>query len=204
MKRKKQARDGSDEENPDDGDGGGEGGGSGAPSGLDDFFGEVATIKSALDRIKLGLRKLESAHEESKTVTRAAKMKELRDRMEKAGNDVTVLANEAKKGLEALEKSNAAARLKKGCEEGSSQDRTRGSITMSLTKKMRDLMGSFAELREKLQADYKEVVERRYQAIHGKKARAQQALASSRVELVLPGNCRNFSVKNYGGFFSQL
>ena len=132
---------------------------------------KVSTIKLALDKIKAGLRKLEQAHEESKTVTRASKMKDLRERMERAGEEVTGLANETKKRLDALGKSNVAGRAVKGCEEGSSQDRTRTSITLSLNKKMRDLMGSFAELREKLQADYKDVVERRYQAIHGKKVR---------------------------------
>ena len=171
VKRRK-AKDDSDEERGDDDDGDDEAQGAGGEDAeMEKFFSDVSTLKGQLDKIKLGLRKLEQAHEESKTVTRTNKMKELRERMERAGTEVTQQANEAKLRLEALEKSNAAALKKKGCGEGSNQARTRGSITMSLTKKLRDLMGSFSELREKLKTEYKDVVERRFQAIHGKKAR---------------------------------
>lgn len=137
----------------------------------EEFFREVADIKAKLDNIKRGLHKLEQANEESKTVTRANKLKEIRERMERAGEEVGRDAKAAKEQLEKLEKSNEAARKKKGCEAGSSQDRTRTSITLSLVKKLRDLMAAFSELREKLSDEYKNVVERRYQAIHGRKAR---------------------------------
>lgn len=148
---------------------------------MDEFFKEVADVKGKLDQIKRGLHKLEQANEESKTVTRANKMKEIRERMERAGEEVGRQAKQAKDQLERLEKSNEAARKKKGCEANTSQDRTRSSITLSLVKKLRDLMAAFAELREKLSAEYKDVVERRYQAINGRKVWGSD-------ELILPAS----------------
>ena len=136
---------------------------------------DVSTVKSNLDQIKRGLLDLQKANEESKTATQAKKMKELRARMEKAVQDVTTRTKETKDQLEALDKANEDARKKKGCGAGSVQDRTRTGITLTLRKKLSDLLASFSELREKLQNEYKEVVERRYQAIHGKKARPPRA-----------------------------
>lgn len=136
---------------------------------MEEFFTEVAAVKRNLERIKHGLGKLEKANEESKTVTRSGKMKDLRERMERAGEEVSRVAKETMELLKTLEQANVEARKQKGCGEGSSQDRTRSSITLSLHKKLRDLMGAFTELREKMQSEYKDVVERRYQAINGKK-----------------------------------
>jgi syntaxin 1B/2/3 len=135
------------------------------------FFAEVSTIKALLEAIRRGLHRLEAANDESKTATKASRIADIRDRMEKDVDEVGKKAREAKMRLEQLEKSNEEARGKKGSGAGSSQDRTRTSITLSLHKKLRDLMGSFQELRGKFKAEYKEVVERRYYAIYGKKAR---------------------------------
>ena len=79
-------------------------------------------------------------------------------------------AHEAKTRLEALSKSNdEACETVEGCEAGSSADRTRRSVTASLSKKLRDLMGEFSELRETLQSDYREVVERRVFTVTGER-----------------------------------
>jgi syntaxin 1B/2/3 len=135
------------------------------------FFAEVSAIKALLEGIRRCLHRLEAANDESKTATKASRIADIRERMENDVSEVGMKANETKKRLEALEKANEDARSKRGCGSGSSQDRTRTSITLSLHKKMRDLMASFSELRGKFQAEYKEVVERRYFAIYGKKAR---------------------------------
>jgi syntaxin 1B/2/3 len=135
------------------------------------FFGEVNTVKGLLEAIRRGLHRLEAANDESKTATKASRIADIRSRMEADVDEVGKKAREAKMRLEALEKSNEEARGKKGSGAGSSQDRTRTSITLSLHKKLRDLMGSFQDLRGKFQAEYKEVVERRYFAIYGKKVR---------------------------------
>ena len=135
------------------------------------FFAEVSTVKVLLEAIRRSLHRLEAANDESKTATKASRIADIRARMEADVDEVGKKAREAKARLEALEKGNEEARKQKGSGTGSSQDRTRTSITLSLHKKLRDLMASFQELRGKFQAEYKEVVERRYFAIYGKKAR---------------------------------
>jgi len=135
------------------------------------FFAEVSTVKALLEAIRRSLHRLEAANDESKTATKASRIAEIRSRMEADVDEVGKRAREAKLRLEALEKANEEARGKKGAGAGSSQDRTRSTITLSLHKKLRDLMGAFQELRGKFQNEYKEVVERRYFAIYGKKAR---------------------------------
>ena len=42
-----------------------------------------------------------------------------------------------------------------GCGAGSSSERTRTAITAALRKKLRDLMGKFQQLRQKLQDEYR-------------------------------------------------
>jgi syntaxin 1B/2/3 len=148
------------------------------------FFAEVSAIKALLEGIRRCLHRLEAANDESKTATKASRIADIRERMENDVGEVGMKANETKKRLEALEKANEEARSKRGCGSGSSQDRTRTSITLSLHKKMRDLMASFSELRGKFQAEYKEVVERRYFAIYGKKARGCMTCANACVGFV--------------------
>jgi hypothetical protein len=94
-------------------------------------------------------------------------------------------AREAKLRLENLDESNAAAAAAgegsgAGAGAGSSQERTRTAITGSLKMKLKAQMADFQDLRAKLQAEYKEVVERRYFAVTGQE-----------VGLALtPGGCR--------------
>ncbi len=42
-----------------------------------------------------------------------------------------------------------------GCGPGSSSERTRTAITAALRKKLRDLMGEFQQLRQRLQDEYR-------------------------------------------------
>ena len=142
---------------------------------MSQFFAEVSTIKALLEAVRRSLHRLEAANDEGKTATKASRIADIRQRMETDVEEVGKKAREAKARLEALEKANEEARGKKGCGAGSSQDRTRSSITLSLHKKLRDLMAAFQELRGKFKAEYKEVVERRYFAIYGKKAREAAA-----------------------------
>jgi syntaxin 1B/2/3 len=51
-----------------------------------------------------------------------------------------------------------------GCGPGSSSERTRTAITAALRKKLRDLMGEFQQLRQRLQDEYRCASE--YETIH--------------------------------------
>eukprot|EP00854_Cymbomonas_tetramitiformis_P002736 gene2736-3514_t len=72
-----------------------------------------------------------------------------------------------KDALDVLDSENTANRVKKGCGEGTSHDRTRQAITNSLKKKLRDLLGEFNVLRTQIQEEYRDVVSRHYSAING-------------------------------------
>ncbi|CAN0912835.1 SYP124 [Linum grandiflorum] len=115
-------------------------------------------------------KSLQEANEEIKTVHNAKTVKALRSRMDSDVGQVLKKVRIIKGKLEALERSNAAARSIQGCGPGSSADRTRTSVVGGLGKKLKDLMDDFQNLRAKMSSEYKETVERRYFTITGEKA----------------------------------
>jgi syntaxin 1B/2/3 len=129
---------------------------------LSRFFAEIEKIKKQMDRIRELLVKLQEANEESKGVHKAQAMKALRDRMDADIAQVTKIARSIKAELEELDRGNAANRRVKGCEEGTPTDRTRTTITNNQRKKLKDLMGEFQALRERMMGEYKETIERRF------------------------------------------
>ncbi|KAJ4703383.1 putative Syntaxin [Melia azedarach] len=137
---------------------------------LDKFFEDVENVKEEMKAVEKLYKKLQEANEESKTVHNANTMKELRARMDLDVQQVLKRVKIIKGKLEALERSNAASRNTPGCGPGSSADRTRTSVVSGLGKKLKDLMDSFQNFRNKMQGEYKETVERRYFTITGQKA----------------------------------
>lgn len=146
------------------------GGGGGGEVDMTQFFEEVGVIKSEMDKIKQLLEKVKVANNESRTVHRAQAMKALRSRMDADIAQVTKIAKALKLKLEALDRANAESRRVRGSEEGSPTDRTRTSITSTLRKKLKDLMGEFQVLRQQMMEEYKETVERRYYTVTGEHA----------------------------------
>jgi syntaxin 1B/2/3 len=125
------------------------------------FFQEVGEIKAEMERIKEFLTKIQGMNEESKMLHQAQAMSALRDRMDADIAQVTKIARSLKAKLENLDRANAANRRMPGCEPGSTTDRTRTSITSTLRKKLKDLMGDFQLLRQRMMGDYRQTVERR-------------------------------------------
>lgn len=82
-------------------------------------------------------------------------------------NEVNKLAHGAKAKIELLDKENDAAKKKKGQGPGTASERTRTTITAGLKKKLKDHMQEFSELRSRIQAEYREVVERRVYTVTG-------------------------------------
>ncbi|KFM27425.1 Putative syntaxin-131 [Auxenochlorella protothecoides] len=140
---------------------------------MEGFFKEVAAIKarrSLMGEIRRNQGKLSDAHEQSKTITRSAEMRDLREKMQAEINQVSRSAEAIKKRLAELDRNNEAA-LKKGVyAPGSSAERTRTAITGALKKKLKDLMGEFQDLRTRVNAEYREVVERRVYTVTGQHA----------------------------------
>lgn len=133
------------------------------------FFEAVGEIKGEMERIKQFLTKLQELNEESKTIHQSQAMSALRNRMDADIVQVTTIARSIKAKLETLDKANLANRRVPWCEEGSTTDRTRTSITSSLRKKLKDLMGDFQLLRQRMMEEYKQTVERRVYTVTGQR-----------------------------------
>ncbi|WOL15729.1 syntaxin-132 [Canna indica] len=140
---------------------------SSAEEGLEDFFKQVQAIEKQISKLSIILKNLEDANEESKTVLKAATMKEIRQRMENDIDEGLRVARSVKSKLEALDKDNLANRQKPGCGKGSGVDRSRTSTTVALKNKLKERMTKFQSLRETIQKEYREVVERRVFTVTG-------------------------------------
>ena len=136
---------------------------------LNTFFQEVNLVNIDMETVKTLLANLQKENKESKNVHKATAMKELRDRMDGDVEEVLRKAKSIKAKLEDLDKANIANRKNPGCEAGTPADRARTGVTSSLRKKLKDLMGEFQTLRERIMGDYKETVERRYFTVTGQK-----------------------------------
>uniref|UniRef100_A0A453K1K9 Syntaxin N-terminal domain-containing protein n=1 Tax=Aegilops tauschii subsp. strangulata TaxID=200361 RepID=A0A453K1K9_AEGTS len=116
------------------------------------------------------LKDLQNSNEESKIVTKASAMKDIKRRMEKDVNEVTKVARLTKSKLQQLNKENLANREKPVFHKGSSVDRSRTSVTITLTMRLRERISEFQTLREAIQTEYREVVERRVFTVTGERA----------------------------------
>ena len=86
---------------------------------------------------------------------------------------VSKIARETKLRLENLDADNERAVRSGKVTEGSSEHRTRSTLTSSLKTKLKDQMGEFQELRDRLREEYKEIVERRYFTVTGTEAKEE-------------------------------
>ncbi|KAG1326329.1 syntaxin-132 [Cocos nucifera] len=138
--------------------------------GLEGFFKQVQEIEKQIEKLSKLLKKLQYANEESKAVTKAASMKAIKKRMEQDIDEVGKIARLAKSKLEKLDRENLASRQKPGCGKGSGVDRSRTATTIALKKKLKERMSDFQALRETIQHEYREVVERRVFTVTGSHA----------------------------------
>ncbi|XP_047315339.1 syntaxin-132-like [Impatiens glandulifera] len=138
--------------------------------GLENFFKQVQEVEKQYEKLNKLLQKLQSAHEESKAVTKAASMKAIKQKMQKDIDEVGKIARFIKSKIEDLDKDNFANRQKPGCGKGTGVDRSRTATTVSLKRKFKDKMAEFQTLRENIHQEYREVVERRVYTVTGTRA----------------------------------
>ncbi|GFQ01430.1 syntaxin-121 [Phtheirospermum japonicum] len=134
---------------------------------LDHFFQDVEATKDELQNLETLYARLQSSHEQSKTLHTSKAIKDLRSRMD---SDVSASLKKAKlikSHLESLDKSNAANRALPGCGPGSSSDRTRTSVVNGLRKKLHNTMTKFNDLRQKMSSEHRETMQRRYFTVTG-------------------------------------
>ncbi|KAK9058708.1 hypothetical protein SSX86_023550 [Deinandra increscens subsp. villosa] len=144
--------------------------GDGENLNLDEFFQYVDAIKEELKGLELLHEQLQSSNEQSKTLHKVNSIKTLRAKMD---NDVALSLKKAKlikNRLEGLDRSNATSRSLPNCGPGSSSDRTRTSVVSGLRKQLQSSMKSFNDLREKMAAEHRETVQRRYYTVTGENA----------------------------------
>ncbi|KAG4961082.1 hypothetical protein JHK87_037715 [Glycine soja] len=156
---------------------------SNSDMGMEAFNKQIHEADKQIDKLSVLLQKLKEANEESKAVTKASSMKEqgiesvtkasaikaIKKRMEKDIDEVGKIAHGVKTKIEAISRDvlsywlniNLSNRQKPGCEKGTGVDRARMNMTNALTKKFKDLMTEFQTLRQRIQDEYREVVERR-------------------------------------------
>lgn len=137
---------------------------------LTSFYDTVTEIKKLLASIKRNLADIQAENEKSKSTTKASDMKGIRERMQTDIEEVGRTAHLAKSKLEGLDKENDRCRKLPGCGPGSSMDRTRTSVTATLRKRLKNTMGEFMTLRQTIQDEYREVVERRVFTVTGERA----------------------------------
>ncbi|KAJ3669931.1 hypothetical protein LUZ60_010255 [Juncus effusus] len=141
-----------------------------ADLGLEGFFKQVQDIEKQIEKLTKLLKKLQSANEESKAVTKASSMKAIKQRMEKDIDEVGKIARFTKSKIEEIDRDNITNRQKPGCGKGSGVDRSRTATTIALKKKLKERMDDFQALRETIQQEYREVVERRVFTVTGNRA----------------------------------
>eukprot|EP00268_Persea_americana_P024951 TRINITY_DN2432_c0_g1_i13.p1 TRINITY_DN2432_c0_g1~~TRINITY_DN2432_c0_g1_i13.p1 ORF type:complete len:252 (+),score=59.20 TRINITY_DN2432_c0_g1_i13:577-1332(+) len=135
--------------------------------GMETFSKQVREVEKQMDKLLVQLQKLQEANEESKSVTKASAMKAIKRRMEKDVDEVGKVVHIIKAKLEEIDRDNLNNRQKPGCEKGTGVDRSRMAMTNALKKKLKDRMTDFQILRQTIQDEYREVVERRVYTVTG-------------------------------------
>ncbi|KAH0457778.1 hypothetical protein IEQ34_013093 [Dendrobium chrysotoxum] len=131
------------------------------------FFEEAGQVEEEMVSIRELLALLKTASEESKLAHKQDVSRAVRDRINNHILEVLKTTRRIRGRLEALDRSNAANRRLSGCREGTAVDRTRTLATDGLRKKLKELMTDFQRLRQRMMADYREEVERRYFTLTG-------------------------------------
>ncbi|MEW5300696.1 MAG: hypothetical protein WDW38_005370 [Sanguina aurantia] len=137
---------------------------------MQEFFKQVEAVKTDMAEIRGLQREVNQMNERSKIIVKSKEMQKHREDMQERINHVNTLAHKVKSKVEALDKENDRAKAKKGQGEGSASERTRTTISAGLKKKLKDLMGEFSELRNRITEEYREVVERRVFTVTGEHA----------------------------------
>ncbi|XP_057472719.1 syntaxin-related protein KNOLLE-like [Actinidia eriantha] len=134
---------------------------------LGPFLEDAEKVKNEMGSIRAVLGRIHESNEEGKSIHKPEALKTLRHRI---SNDVVAVQRAArfiKAQLEEMDRANAVARRAPGCGEGTPVDRTRTAVTNGLRKKLRELMMEFQGLRQRMMAEYKETVGRRYFTVTG-------------------------------------
>ncbi|KAL8159880.1 hypothetical protein V2J09_001417 [Rumex salicifolius] len=147
-------------------------GGVGAPTAdpkMELFLEEAEKVKSEMTAIREALSRLQSSHEESKSIHKQEALKSLRAKM---NSDVVVVLKKAraiKSRLEEMDRDTAENR-RLSLKLGEPIDRTRTTVTNGLRIKLKELMNDFQGLRQRMASEYKDTIGRCYYTVTGEHA----------------------------------
>ncbi|KAL0543346.1 hypothetical protein IC582_018440 [Cucumis melo] len=159
------------------------------------FFEKVDEIKTQMEETTNLLVDIQKLNQEAKSTHNAKILRGLRDRIDSDMVSILRRARILKEKLASLDQSNSANRLiSVAYGEGTIVDRTRTSITNGLRVKLRGMMNEFQELREKVVADHKEDLRRRYFSANGEQPSEEQ------VEKIMSGSLK---LEMLGGKLSE-
>nr|XP_043639843.1 syntaxin-132-like [Erigeron canadensis] len=136
-------------------------------SNMEAFNKKIRKIEEQMDKLSELLKNLKDSNEESRFVTKASAMKAIGERMEKDIDQVGKIARDVKAKIEAICKENLANRQKPGCGAGTGVDHCRTNMTNVVTKRFLDMMTEFQTLRQKIDDEYRDVVEKRVITVTG-------------------------------------
>ncbi|KAI3712884.1 hypothetical protein L1987_71453 [Smallanthus sonchifolius] len=122
---------------------------------LSKFFQEIEAINSTMEEITSLLTDLQTLNEETKSTHSAKVLHGLKHRME---SDVTAVLRKANVVLVRLECQESSTYYK----ENTAVGRTRVLVTNGLRAKLKKTMNEFQDLRDKIVADHKDYLKRRY------------------------------------------
>lgn len=149
------------------------------------FFEQVDEIKTQMEETTNLLVDIQKLNQEAKSTHNAKILRGIRDRIDSDMVSILRRARILKEKLASLDQSNTANRLiSVAFGEGTAVDRTRTSVTSGLRVKLREMMNEFQRLREKVVADHKEDLRRRYFGANGEQPSDEQ------VEKIMSGSLK--------------
>ncbi|KAH0460127.1 hypothetical protein IEQ34_010790 [Dendrobium chrysotoxum] len=132
------------------------------------FFQEVSNITTEMESISNLLLDLHRLNQDSKSTHSPKLLRGMADQMDSDMANILRKANIINLQLKVLDESNTANRqISPVFSEGSAVDRTRIFVTGAVRNKLRGMMNEFQELRERVVADHREGLKRRYFAATG-------------------------------------
>lgn len=136
---------------------------------LAEFDRAVADVRKDMETAAAAIGSLAGLHQEAKAAIRAAAVSALHKRMDDDVSTISRLGKAIRDKVERLQRENESNRRYPRCGQGSATDRHRTTVTASLGKKLKDLMGEFMDLRARMGEDHRATVERRVYIVTGQK-----------------------------------
>ncbi|KAI3849975.1 hypothetical protein MKW98_026889 [Papaver atlanticum] len=132
-----------------------------------DFLSEAEKVKEEMSLIREILGTIQEAHEESKSLHKSDALKAVRHRINTDILNVLKKAKIIRSRIEDLDRATVANRRLSGYAAGTPLDRARTSVTNGLRQKLKVLMMEFQDLRQKIMAEHKDTIGRRYFTVTG-------------------------------------